>query len=292
MSQHNFVQVPVINKTDSLFVRTDTDFTIVSSEPCEQFLKLENTEPYIISVKTDGTCALICKDSEGMYHLMRRQDIKISGRNYQTVIDNGIVTTYAGRPCFVSKMNRGSGKSERVVPVYIFNLTPDFKPEIERVHIIGFTPVLHDFGDDKYAVTAIDGINGTEDVKLYTTVFNGSLDIAVESIPADIIMGKSQIMTVEIMGSKISDKYGFNTTQHFINPHGSIVYPSELAPRLDYESLKAWFTSDNINRWANVEGIVIHFPKSNRRFKLHRGHVGLEQTWKCKKSSGINFVFK
>ena len=292
MEQKIFTQVAVINKTESLFVRNSENPLQVTDTLAEDFVKLCTKEPMIVTAKTDGTCAIICRDNDNNCFLMRRQDIKIGNRNYDMVMNNGVYTTYSGIPCFVTKMVRGSGKSEITVPLYIFQLTEDHKPEIEHTHVIGFTPLLHNFGEDKYAITAIEGTNGTPNMKLFTTVFNGSLDIPVRTISATELLLEKKIMTVEIMGSKVSNKYGFINDKHFINPHGSIVYSEEVCPTLNYDSLCSWFKNDSNNRWANVEGLVIHFPTCNRRFKLHRGHVGLEQTWRTKKESGIKFIME
>ena len=305
-----FVQVPVINKTGSLFRRDPVNPKVVVHEANQEIVDLMQKEPYIFTVKTDGTCGMIVSTETGRFTLMRRQDVKVTNRNYQMVMDNGTLQTVAGVNCFVTKMVRGTQKSSIEVPLYIFQLGPDMKPEPENdTHIIGFTPLLENFGDDKYAITAIKkqdvvSINGAPGMMLYTTIFDGSLDIRVEPIPVEEIMGDKLLMTVEIMGSKISNKYGFTNDTHFINPHGSIYYPtaapedgstgkseqSDLAPPLDYAGLKEWFENDHNNRWANVEGFVIHFPLSAKRFKIHRGHVGLEHTWVSKKSSGINFI--
>jgi hypothetical protein len=289
MQPNSIVQVPVINKTESLFVRDPQNPINVTTELAPEFIELVKKEPMIVTVKTDGTCGIICHDTNNNFYLMRRQDIKIGNRNYDIVMRNGIYGIYSGIECFITKMVRGSGKSERTVPLYIFQLTDDHKPEIEFNHMIGFTPLLHDFAEDKYVVTAIEGLNGTPDLKLATTVFGGTLDIPVRVIAASELLSGQNIMTVEILGSKISNRYGFKNDKHFINPHGSIIYPKEIYPMLDFNSLLNWFKSDSTNRWSDVEGIVIHFPSSGRRFKLHRGHLGLEHTWKSKKISGILF---
>ncbi|XWV25582.1 hypothetical protein QJ856_gp0172 [Tupanvirus deep ocean] len=289
---NNFVQVPVINKTESLFLRNPNNLAEVTGEMPEMFKTLLNKEEPLVTVKTDGTCGILVKDSQGYYYLMRRQDIKVGSRNYKMVMDNGTMTTFSNLPCFQTQMVRGGGKSEKVVPLYIFQIAEDGKPEVENTHIIGFTPLLHDFGDDKYAITAIDGSNCSKDMKLYTTVYENSLDIPVKSIPAAQLLQDKNVMTVEILGSKISNKYGFKDDRHFINPHGSIVYPKEMCPELNYDSLRIWFENDATNRWSNVEGLVIHFPLSNKRFKVHRGHVGMEKSWMYKKNSGIVFNFE
>jgi hypothetical protein len=105
-------------------------------------------------------------------------------------------------------------------------------------------------------------------------------------------MHNKQICTVEIMCKKISDKYNYQTDTCFVNPHGSFIIPRELVPELNYNTIRKWFKEDDRNEWANQEGFVIHFPKENMRFKLHRGHVGMEKTWQIKKECGIKFVFE
>lgn len=105
-------------------------------------------------------------------------------------------------------------------------------------------------------------------------------------------MRDKQIKTVEIMCKKISDKYGYQTDECFVNPHGSIVIPQNLIPPFNYDTIKTWFENDMYNDWANQEGFVIHFPNQNQRFKLHRGHVGMEKTWQIKKECGIKFIFE
>ena len=325
MEKNNFIQVPVINKTASLFIRDEENPTMVTSKLSKDFTQCLDAynagmEQMIVTVKTDGTCGMVCKvqsqpnqsqdlsladrDENNCYYLMRRQDIKIKSRNYQSVMNNGICSIFCGMPCYITKIIRGSGKLERLEPFYIFQLTPDSKPDIDNGHVIGFTPLLHDFPDDKHAISAIDGFNGTTNVRFFTTTFNGSLNVGIRSVSAAELMDGLKIMTVEIMGSKISNKYGFTNNKHFINPHGSIVYPMDLPycqdapcgqalyPKFDYDAIKEWFESEALNPWANVEGFVIHFLKSNKRFKVHRGHVGLEKTWVSRKTSGINFLFE
>ena len=288
-----FVQVPVINKTEALFERNPAKPTEVFKTITKEVSDLVATQPYVATIKTDGTCGLLCKENNE-YYLMRRQDIKLRSRNYELVMSSGKIITFANRTCFSTVMFRGSGKMERTVPLYIFQLNTDNSPEIENEHIIGFTPLLHDFGEDKHTISAIDGSNGSANLRVHTTVFEGNLDIPVRLVAAaDLLGGSRSIMTVEIMGSKICNRYGFKSDRHFINPHGSIVYPSDIGVNFfDYDSVSAWFAGDANNRWANVEGFVIHFPCCNRRFKLHRGHLGMENTWRAKKESGIKFILE
>jgi hypothetical protein len=281
---------PVINKTECIFKRDPSDPRKIMPEILPEIEDLLKNEPYIATVKTDGTCGMVCQTTNGLFQLLRRQDIRIGSRNYNYVMENLTLTTIAGLPCAISKLVRGNNKTSPTVPIYIFQLDTTGKPELENNHLIGFTPLLHDFGEDKHAVTTIDGKNGTADMKLYTTAFLGSLDIPVRAIPVAELMVNQTIMTVEIMGPKISNKYGFIGNQHFINPHGSIIFQANVMPTITYDSIKSWFENDAENRWANVEGIVFHFPSINKRYKIHRGHVGLESTWRNKKQSGIRFI--
>lgn len=293
----SFVQVPVINKTESIFKRDRKDFSIVLSELSDEFKELMEKETPIFTVKTDGTCGMICR-IDGNYYLMRRQDVKKPrdgvknrNKNYDYVMKNGEIKTIAGMPCYVTKITRGNENLS--VPFYIFQLDENLKPEMENdTHIIGFTPLHKTFGEDKYANTIIkqNVPNGTPGMELYTTIFNGSLDIEVKALPVEEIMNGREILTVEIMGSKIANKYSFKNDMHFINPHGSIIFPESCKPSLDQELLRQWFKNDGENRWADIEGFVVHFPKSNKKFKVHRGHVGLEETWQKKKESGIKFT--
>ena len=290
--ENNYLQVPVINKTLSLFKRDPNNPKAIMPEPDSNIKELLRKNEHVFTVKTDGTCGMVLS-IYGAFTLMRRQDIRISSRNYDRVLANGEIHQVAGMNCFVTSIVRGVGKSEIEVPLYIFQLDDELKPELENsTHIIGFTPLRHNYGDDKNVISAVEGTNGGPGMKLYTTVFNGSLDIPVRAIPVEELMGDKLLLTVEIMGSKISNKYGFKNDRHFINPHGSITYPSDFNIPTDYNTLKNWFENDKNDRWADVEGFVIHIPSYNRRFKVHRGHVGLEQTWMKKKESGINFIFE
>jgi len=287
--------VQVLNKTQPVFVRKSDDPSSVTDELNPQLKKLlDANSKYITTVKTDGSCgAIILIDSK--YVLCKRQDINKKSRNYERILNplNSIIKIVAGMPCYLTSMIRGTGPHERIEPLYIFQLTKDRVPELESNHIIGFTPVLRNFADDKYMITAIEyNILNQDDYLIKTTYFDGTLNLRVFNIPIKQFMGSKQIQTIELMCKKISDKYSYDTDACFVNPHGSIIIPRELVPELNYNTIRKWFKEDDRNVWANQEGFVIHFPNENMRFKLHRGHVGMENTWQIKKECGIKFIFE
>lgn len=293
----------VLGKTSSLLVRQNGGKD-VSENLSEEFLRLNREESHkIATVKTDGTCGMIYMDAQGKFHVLRRVDTKVSerkkgkerpGRNFQRIMDNGVIIEIGGKKCYQTTILRGSGKCEIEAQCFIFELDEQDKPRVEANHIVGFTPIVvtDRFRDDVHIATAIVGENGTADMKIRSTVFEGSLDIPVRTIcPSEILSGES-LRTVEIMGPKVSNHYGFTSDLHFVNPHGSIVYPEEETPSFDYQSLMKWMTNESNNRWANVEGIVIHFPDENTRFKFHVGYFGLANRWKAQTESGITFVME
>ncbi|RYE14160.1 MAG: hypothetical protein EOP34_07210 [Rickettsiales bacterium] len=285
------MSVPVINKTNGLFARDSKNeiITLLDNET----LQLLDSPNKIITVKTDGTCGLLVKmvvNETSVYTLMRRQDIKVGSKNFDKVNKNLTLTSVAGRKCIISSITRGGGKNTLDVPFYIFQLTNDDKPEIEVNHLIGFTPITNKCGDDKHLLSCLHGENMSTDLKIYCSVSTTNFDVDVRLTSAEQILKDSDLITVEIMGAKISNKYGFDNDRHFINPHGSIECNKHSGPPLhDYDLLKAWFQSEN--RWADVEGYVVHFPDVGKRLKVHRGHVGLEKSWRDKKSSGLVFNF-
>lgn len=286
------MQVPVINKTDSLFVRNPDNPTQVTQNVACDFNMLLQQERCITTIKTDGTCGILCQD-DGAYYIMRRQDIKPSSRNCDQVLQRGKLGYFAGHQCFITQITRGTGKMERIVPFYIFQLcdTPNgIQPEWEAGHLVGFTPLTHTIPEDKHVATAYVGTNGTSNLELYCTVFDGNLDIPIRLLPASEILSSKTLISVEIMGPTIAKRYGFTkSSRHFINPHGSIVCPDNMAPEITYDGIRTWFENLSINRWADNEGLVFHFPIAGRRFKVHRGHLGLK-TWSKQSSCGINFI--
>lgn len=284
-AQSLFVQVPVINKTGSLFVRNSENK--ITSEFDPDFIELSKIEEPIVTIKTDGTCALLVKLDDS-YYLMRRQDIKTTGRNYTDAM-NSELKYNNDIPYRHATMTRGAGSNAKQVPLHIYQLDADLQPEPEANHLIGFTPISKEIPEDKHIMSAIIGTNGTPDLIIRTTVFDGTPDLIVKAIPASELLAGRQLMTVEIMGPKVVNKYGFTGTTQFINPHGSIILPSSEVPELTYDSIKTWITNESKNRWADVEGLVFHFPKAQRRFKFHCGHLDMGKQWNAKKASGMVF---
>ena len=283
----------VVDKTDALFIRDSYDHTKLTNKLNPDFQKLiDSGSKTVTSVKTDGTCgALIIIDDETK--LYRRQEIKHKSPNFEHVLTTGKLTEIVGLPCWVADMERDCGHGRKVnAPLYIFQLT-DGRPK--RTSMVGFTPVSSEVPEDKYVITALETDPVTHVKYIYTTQsISGSLDIPIIKIPVNDLTQGRQMMTVEIMGRKISNKYGFDESfgdKCFVNPHGSIIIPDEELPELTYDANKSWFSNDQTNRWANQEGFVIHFPTENERFKLHRGHVDMLKSWEKKKSCGITFLF-
>ena len=290
--------VPVLNKTKALLVRNEDDHTLVTDQINPEFVALLKADvKYTVGVKTDGSCGAIIKIN-GIATLCKRQDITEQSRNYSRVSDpeNGLLKVIAGKPCYITSMIRGTSKHERIEPLYIFQLTKEGKPELEGNHLIGFTPVLTNFAEDKYMATSFE--ENPEDPSnpyIFATHFDGTLNIRVAKTTMADILYNEEIKTVEIMCKKISNKYGYETDMCFVNPHGSIVIPDDQVPDFTYNGIKTWFETAEAtyNRWADQEGFVIHFPTENIRFKIHRGHIGLNNTWKSadKKACGIKFIF-
>lgn len=295
-------QVPVIDKTEAIFTRNPHNVSEVLHKlnPKLEVAIKENANNMIVSVKTDGTCGMIVKLADNKYWLLVRRDIKKTSHNYGSLLEFGkLYSNIAGKKCFVSQIFRSGIQNKSInCPIYFFDIDESGNPSIdEGGHLVGFTPIIC-IPEDKWLYTVIVGSNGSDEMLLYTTVGQGivnssttKLDIEVKLVPIDKIMNGQLLMTVELMGSKIANRYGFTSNQHFINPHGSIVIPTEFHPKFDFDSFVDYFTHDKRTVWANNEGIVVHFISSKQRFKLHVGHVGLEKTWKNKKESGINFIF-
>ena len=289
----------VFGKTSGLFKRDENGKVL---NEVSDFVTLDFMTNGTFTMKTDGTCGMLFENDD-KYYLCRRQDIKEKSRNFDTVMTNGHTTEIAGKQCFVSKMLRGSGKTERTVDVYIFMVNSDAgsesygRPELEGNHMIGFTPILHDFSDDRHVLSAICGQNGSNDLSLFTTepnytIVDNKIKISVGLKSAADILDSKKMITVEIMGNKISDKYNYKSEQHFVNPHGSIIIPSDFSPSSEQltsiEKLHDWFTNKS-NPFADSEGFVIHHD--NSRVKCHRGYVGLEHTWTKTKSCSTEFFF-
>ena len=158
MSAEYIPVVQVLNKTQAVFVRDNFDHTNLSDKLNPKLKEyLDANLKYNITVKTDGSCGLIIKIKE-KYVLCKRQDINKKSRNYERVINpsHGKLAKVANLPCYITSIIRATGPHERVEPLFIFQLTSDGIPELESNHLIGFTPVLSNFPDDKYMVTAIE----------------------------------------------------------------------------------------------------------------------------------------
>ena len=251
--------------------------------------------PWTASIKLDGSCgAILCV--EGQWGLYRRQDINKKSRNYAAVSDRarGMRQMVAGYPCWVTSMVRGTGKHEKLVPVYVFDV------DSEAESIIGFTVI--DPIEDKYVMSAVDSVEA--DPFVWVSDFQGSLDVPVVKrldvpvvkrldVPvvkrhmSEVAAGK-EMVTVELMCRKFADHYGFTDDRCFVSVHGSIPIPPEFQPQWSYEGILAWFQSDN--PWANQEGVVI-LTASGERFKIHRGHFNMEHTWKATKAAGVTFYY-
>lgn len=283
--QNNDIQVPVINKTKSCFYReTPQDEYKMDS----RFLHLVANEDYIATLKTDGTCALVCKEND-KYWFLKRQDIKQKSRNYKTVIERAKLSSFGGTKCLVSTYVRGTGKQEMNSLIYIFNLDENDEPLMEYGHIVGFTPVSDTLGEDKYLATAMIGLNGSEELSLYCTEpKDDHTSILVKRMDCAKILKNNNMLTVEIMGKKIADRYVFDHPTHFINIHGSIIISETYHPKFTKEGFSEWALDEN-NIYKDNEGIVFHFPKLNTRYKFHMGHINMMDKWRNDKSN-IRFV--
>lgn len=273
----------VIDKTDAIFVRDGVK--ILDDIKPELAVLLASEAPRKFTVKMDGSCGAILRLPDDSVVLCRRQDIKTKSANFPLVRNNVRKATIADQPCLESIMNR-SGKKKEIfeVPIYIFMLDEFGSPKPEADHLIGFTPLDPRIPDDAFCLTAME--NGK--VWVTSSVTDGVVSVVSKTL--EEILGDSKMQTVELMGTKICQRYTFSRPVCCINPHGSIEF-STPPPVESRDSLRAWFQTENDNFEANVEGIVIHFPETNERFKVHRGHVDMEKTWKDKKSSGFSFVW-
>lgn len=274
------MQVNVINKTKSL--HNDKQLS-------DEFIHLIQNETPRITLKTDGTCGLIMKIGDN-YTLMRRQDIRVYDNKKKSlnkdvdrlINDSVLINNYR-----LGTIMRQYGKVNKEVPFYMFNLGKDTKPEIEVTHLIGFTPVDEENPNDKYIKSCFKN-NNTPDLEVYCSVPSNTLDVPVNWFKASDLV--NDVLSVEIIGSKISNRYNFKSDQHFINIHGSIEVPNTELPSFEYDDIYKWFRSDS--QWADNEGIVIHFLKAQKRFKFHVGYFDMGEAWKKKKSCGLNFIFE
>ena len=281
---------PVISKTASVVDRDRTDPDKVIPAFTTEFQKLlDSGEPWIASVKKDGSNGAIFNG-----RLYRRQDVKKKSRSYEHVRNkaNGKKAIVAGRPCWVTTLLRGTGKSERTSPFYIFDVTEDGTPNADAFHIVGLAPVDHPT-EDKWIMSAFrENPDVPNDPFIWASQFAGTLDVPVVEMKISQFMRERQLVSVELMCRKFADHNSFKDDRCFVSEHGADVIPrDELPTELTYEGFHQWFLNDATNRWANQEGVVFLFPQTGRRFKMHRGHFYMNETWRAKKDSGMNFYY-
>jgi hypothetical protein len=263
---------PVFGKTESMFRRNAEDHTKVDPTFHPAF---QVDGSWTASIKLDGSCGAILY-IDGQWGLYRRQDITKKSRNYTAVSDRarGTRQMVAGYPCWVTSMVRGTGKHEKLVPLYVFDV------DSEGESIIGFTAI--DPIEDKYVMSAVEG------PFIWVTDFQGSLDVKVVKRHMSEVAAGKEMVTVELMCRKFADHYGFTDDRCFVSVHGSMPIPPEFQPKWSYDGILTWFQSDN--PWANQEGVVI-LTDSGERFKIHRGHANMEHTWKATKAAGVRFHY-
>jgi hypothetical protein len=305
---------PVFGKTESLFKRDEHDHTKVNPamNPAFQAV-IDQGLPWVASVKKDGSCGAIFAVN-GQWGLYRRQDITKKSRSYAHVRETGTSGIIAGHPCWITTMVRGTGKHEKMVDVYFFDITqakPEHirggqhpqqdqdangLPQIDAGHMIGFTAI--DPLEDKYVMSAVEpNPEDPSNPYVFSSRFEGSCDIPVvkTTMKSLAAIHGSELITVELMCRKFADHNGLTDDRCFVSPHGEEVIPAEHMPNpngaLTYDGILEWFKGDATNRWANQEGIVFLVPSTGARFKLHRGHMNMEDTWRAKKESGLRFMY-
>jgi hypothetical protein len=288
---------PVFGKTDSLFKRDEHDHTKVNPEinPAFQAV-IDQGILWEASVKKDGSCGAVFAVN-GQWGLYRRQDITKKSRSYTHVRETGQLSVIAGHQCWITTMVRGTGKHEKMVDVYFFDLDINGLPYLDSNHMIGFTAI--DPLEDKYVMSAVqpnpeDPLNPY----IYASHFEGTCDIPIIKTTMKSLVTQnngSELITVELMCRKFADHNGLTDDRCFVSPHGEEIIPADAMPSpkgtLTYDGLLEWFKSDATNRWANQEGIVFLVPSTGARFKLHRGHFNMEDTWRAKKNSGLCFYY-
>ena len=284
---------PVIGKTNSLFIRDPSNPETRILHPEFQGLLNQGTA-WTASVKKDGSCGALLF-ANGKWGVYRRQDIDRKSRNYAHVSnrDNGVRMTISGQPCWTTTMLRGTGIHEKYVHVFIFDLENGELP-VNPQHYVGFVAI--DPIEDKWVMSAVEE-NVDDPTNPYVWIsqsVDGSLDVPVIRRTIRDVMCGEGLMTVELMCRKFADHYGYEDDRCFVSPHGAEIIPlsaiSTISAEFTVDACKAWFEADVDNRWANQEGFVILFS-TGERFKLHRGTVDLEPTWKAKKSCGLVFQY-
>jgi len=216
--------------------------TDVLAQPVKELFD-EGHEPRIYA-KIDGTCTFVHL-VDGVPLLCLRRDLRIptSGKN-------------EGR--YVSKKGRPAKKPDGW---FSFADKPDYADHTTHkgkwAHHIGFIPVCD---NDKWALDALN-----EDRTEVRMLDQFSPKFTFKWVSLKDCVG----MSFELVGPRIqSDPHGIGT--HCLVGHSSI----EVAPAsLSLESVKEFLRKE-----PNIEGIVLHFPKAKKCFKVHRFHLGME--WK------------
>jgi hypothetical protein len=287
---------PVIGKTNSLFIRDPSNPESRILHPEFQYLTDEEVS-WTASVKKDGSCGALLF-ANGKWGVYRRQDIDRKSRNYEHVgnRDNGVLMTISGLPCWATTMLRGTGIHQKYVHAFIFDIQNGELP-VNPQHYVAFVAI--DPIEDKWVMSAVED-NTDDPTNPYVWIsqsVDGSLDVPVvrrtirDVMGGENLMGGNGLMTVELMCRKFADHYGYEDDRCFLSPHGAEIIPLSAMPtELTLDACKAWFEADAENRWANQEGFVILFS-TGQRFKLHRGQVDMEPTWRAKKSCGLVFHY-
>ena len=265
--------IPVFGKTEGLFMRDPNGDRVMNPS-------FDPNEPWTASVKKDGSCGLLM-GINGSWGIYRRQEIDHKSRNYSRVQtgQRGIINGY---PCWFTTMIRGSGKHEKEVPLYVFELDAYGLPAGKQ--IIGFTPI--DAIEDKWVMSATEANPEEPSNPFVWTTESTHLDLrVVKRTIRDTIQQHTtrDVLTVELMCRKFADHYGYQNDRCYVSPHGAEQIPKEELPSLTNQCIKAWFQIDS--PWANQEGFVI--LQSGKRFKVHRGMMDMEDSWRVKKACGL-----
>jgi len=303
---------PVLGKIESLFLRDPSTGECRILNPLFKEL-CERNVPWTASVKKDGSCGLLMTVN-GKHGLYRRQDIDRKSRNYEHVSNtaNGTFEVISGHRCYVTSMVRGTGRHEKYVPLYIFDLTVEGKLRVDAPHYVGFVEV--DKIEDKYAYRALEASDNESDPYIWISEsVKGCLELLVKRRKlSGVLLCSNSIISVEIMCRKLGDHYGLNDEVCCVSCHGSEEIPRVKLPNeLRYDSMREWFENASVDssvessvessvdssvdssvepEWWNGEGIVIYM-ESGDRFKVHQGHFKRESEWHKRRECGLKFKF-
>lgn len=323
-AQSTYNQPPTVGKTPAIFVRSKEKPGLVSKE-LNPDLKESDV---IFYIKVDGTGAILIITSKGECFLLKRCDIKsdntpssnkwkgkkgntepsIKTLNHNRLknlkpIDNpaDLNLVVPGFRCRVETIIRLKGTEKIEVPIYLFELDEKGLPIEDHNHYVGFTPVDVNFPDDKHLAKAIVTKNGSPDLVLRVGVFDGSPIVKVMNISAKELLGGNFIMSFEIMGKALNNRYDYVNPDGTISvlcfcvPHNSLVIKG---PSLDFKSVEEFFytgpitaTTADSEKLRCIEGLIV-VDANGKKFKIHWGHLGKEELWKQRTSSGLKFVIQ